>query len=269
MKLQLSKSVFSLILLVISCPLLFAQNYSEDITDASSGIIEAVSEHSGSIPNLAEYAFDEDTIQRGWANQDGADFPAWISYEFPEDVGPKNVVAYSFYCSGNQTNSWSFNFLPVSWTVKGENSDGVFLLDSVEMTVVKLNVRQSFELENDQAFDKYIFTFHETQGMASHTFITEMELFEPKIVSSTSNVVSQTSIDIFPNPTSETLTIKALDEGVYNVSLINPIGQEVFSLKDASLGEALQINCADFSQGMYTLLLQNKKDIMTKHILIK
>ncbi len=269
MKLQLSKSVFSLILLVISCPLLNAQNYSEDITDASSGIIEAVSEHNGSIPNLAEYAFDEDTILRGWANQDGADFPAWISYEFPEDVGPKNVVAYSFFCSENQTNSWSSIFLPVRWTVKGENSDGIFLLDSVEFAVVKLNAWQTFELENDQTFDKYIFTFHETEGMTRHTFMTEMELYEPKIVSSISKVVSQTSIDVFPNPTSETLTIKTLNEGVYNISLINPIGQEVFSLQDASIGKELQINCADFSQGMYTLLLQNEKDIMTKQIIIE
>jgi len=254
----------------LSCSLhAISQDYSDDITDSSTGIIKAVSEHLGSIPNLAEYAFDENLTAQGWANNTGADFPAWIRYQFPETSGPRNVVAYSIYCSDMQSNFWPSSYRPVRWTLRGENSEGNFLLDSVEMADIFINEWSLFEFENEQFFDAYTFTFYETVGNSSFTFITEMELYEPASLMSTLNQIKPKSqINVFPNPVEEILTISSKMTNDFDITLIDNLGQIVYALNDADLTSKLELNCFQYPTGTYTLHLESKEEVLTQRIII-
>ncbi len=268
MTFHIYKPFFFLLLLLPFSPPIFAQDYSEDITDASTGIIEAISEHAGPVPNLAAYAFDEDVINLGWANSEASDFPAWISYEFPDTSGAKNVVAYSLICSNDQSNTWPSDYMPVRWTLEGENSDGVVLLDSVEAASLKVNEWQLFEFENDEFFEKYIFTFYETKGGFPFTFVTEMELYEPKTAVSVRELNPENLIAIYPNPVSQFLTISVKNSEVFNISVFNELGQQVDFLKDISISDNLELDCSSYGKGVYSLLFQSEDGFSTKRIVV-
>ena len=247
----------------------FTQDYSEDITDASTGIIEAISEHPGSIPNLAAYAFDNDTTIRGWANSMPTDFPAWISYEFPETEGPKKVVAYRLYCSNQQSNFWPSSFIPVAWTLEGENNDGLFLLDSVVTAGINTNEWKQFEITNEQYFDKYIFTFYRTQGNQPFTFVTEMELYEPAEIVNTTQLDAEALVDIYPNPVSEILTIRTKNSELLSITVFNDLGQKITNINDVHALDNVQLDCSQYHKGVYTILFQSQNGWSTKRIVIE
>lgn len=190
------------------CYYLKAQ-YSKDVT--GHGTAEAISEHQGTTPNLAEYAFDEDTIYRGWANE-WPDNRPWLLYDFGVDSA-KNIQAYRFYLSSLQDNSWVGNqWNPTMWVVEGTNDSNWTVLDTVVADGLITDEWYFFELPNELRFSKYRFTFLRSPSEVGFVRVTEIEMFEkiePAAIQTIENEFS-----LYPNPieVGEKLFIQSTEE---------------------------------------------------------
>jgi PKD repeat protein len=96
-----------------------------------------------------------------------------------------------------------------------------------------------------------------------------VEVISPDVVGINVNELSE-RIKIYPNPTSDKLTIET-KSGIaqsYVLSVKNIQGQEVLS-KKINFANSYSIDVSDLSNGIYILSLQNEKENFVKKIIIQ
>jgi hypothetical protein len=79
------------------------------------------------------------------------------------------------------------------------------------------------------------------------------------------------SISIYPNPSIGLFTVefKRVTENNSNISIVNSIGNVVFS-EELKIGESLRkINLSDFSKGIYFIELQTELGVYKKKIILQ
>ncbi len=92
------------------------------------------------------------------------------------------------------------------------------------------------------------------------------------IVGINENAMSKSKLNIHPNPSNETAAIifELEQKGKITLSIINTKGQEV---KQMNLGEQekgqINLDCSNFSSGVYFINLQTEKGILTEKLIIE
>ena len=79
------------------------------------------------------------------------------------------------------------------------------------------------------------------------------------------------SISIYPNPSTGLFTVefKRVKENNSNISIVNSIGNVVFS-EELIIGEfSKQIDLSNFSKGIYFLELQTEREVYKKKIILQ
>lgn len=72
------------------------------------------------------------------------------------------------------------------------------------------------------------------------------------------NSVSDLSIDIYPNPAQQFITIDAANERDYHLKIVDALGRTVFELKDGRTSKVV-LNIESFSRGTYYVFLDGEK----------
>jgi hypothetical protein len=75
-------------------------------------------------------------------------------------------------------------------------------------------------------------------------------------------VVKANGVNIYPNPASSVINISASDIKANNISLINSLGQEVFTTSSANTS----INVADFAEGSYVVKIRTENNVIVEKI---
>ena len=71
-------------------------------------------------------------------------------------------------------------------------------------------------------------------------------------------------VSMYPNPASETLTIEAPNQDVFNVSIFDMAGKKLFQTEQTSA--LMTIDVSSFSRGVYFVTLN---DTLTKKLIIQ
>jgi len=76
-------------------------------------------------------------------------------------------------------------------------------------------------------------------------------------------------VNIYPNPANSNITIENINSGNKNylLRLINIEGQEVYS-KEITFSNIYQLELSEFVNGVYSLILQNDKELISKRIIL-
>jgi hypothetical protein len=69
-------------------------------------------------------------------------------------------------------------------------------------------------------------------------------------------------VSVYPNPASNVINISASDIKATNISLINSVGQEVFSTSNANAS----INVADFAEGSYIVKIRTENNVIIEKV---
>ena len=75
------------------------------------------------------------------------------------------------------------------------------------------------------------------------------------------------TINVFPNPVQDMLTIDNTEGEILNVKLLNSVGQEIQVI--CTLNSKIQIDCSTFESGIYIVEIQSKNGITKKKINIQ
>ncbi|MCK4638469.1 MAG: T9SS type A sorting domain-containing protein, partial [Bacteroidales bacterium] len=81
------------------------------------------------------------------------------------------------------------------------------------------------------------------------------------------------NIGIYPNPNNGTFTLKLNSSEInkINYRIVNSIGNVLFKVKDVQINGEYEntIDLSDYSEGIYFLIIENKKGIINKKIVIQ
>ena len=100
-----------------------------------------------------------------------------------------------------------------------------------------------------------------TNGSTSSTTITAIKQPNPSLL----------SMDIYPNPTSDMLTldIKHVAEDAYTINIIDINGKQVYDARHAGLSGIININVAPLARGTYLLkMMSNKNELLGSYQIV-
>ena len=114
--------------------------------------------------------------------------------------------------------------------------------------------------------------FKTTNDNGNNLYIDNVNLSQPSTMGVTKNSKNLASISIFPNPTKgETnLKINALSAGNANLSVVNALGQVVYSrsiLLNVGIN-MVQVDVKEFSSGLYNVILESNNSTTSKKITV-
>lgn len=82
------------------------------------------------------------------------------------------------------------------------------------------------------------------------------------ITTGIAKVAKANGVSVYPNPANNVINISASDIKATNISLINSVGQEVFSTSNANT----TINVADFAEGSYIVKIRTENNVIIEKV---
>lgn len=134
--------------------------------------------------------------------------------------------------------------------------------------VFSFNIKQ--ELAGSGSADETTLTFKnlyavDNQGNYLDVAVTNPELFITNIVSTNTPVVQD--LILYPNPTSDVLTVESKDSYLEEIKLLNSIGHEIFSF---SFNQPIvELDIQSLTSGVYFLNIKTSKGTAAKKFLKK
>lgn len=106
---------------------------------------------------------------------------------------------------------------------------------------------------------------YQTDDITKHTVINTIKGGQPAPIG-LSESVSQSNINIYPNPTNQYFTIETI-EIPKSIQLFNAVGQLVYTITPTQKTEVIDV--AQQPKGLYFVQIQNQKDeILLKKIVV-
>ena len=152
----------------------------------------------------------------------------------------------------------------VNWSVIGEESNGTDLLAVRSFGSGKVVLWYGQRSFRNAGSTGNVYETDITEGSNTQYHIN---LFNYFANTSAVQYLSNSDINIFPNPTKSSITISYANNDKFNLSIFNTLGQSVFS-EDAIINSK-SINISEFNKGIYFLIISDLKGnkLLTKKII--
>jgi hypothetical protein len=114
--------------------------------------------------------------------------------------------------------------------------------------------------------------FVTTNDNGNNLYVDNINLSQPKPTSISAIINANEDVVLFPNPTNElvNLRINASSSFIANISLLNVLGQTVYT-KQVSLndgGNSIQLDVAELASGVYSFIIDSTSGSITKKLMI-
>lgn len=95
------------------------------------------------------------------------------------------------------------------------------------------------------------------------------ECYQDTIALNTNDFKSETNVIVYPNPTSEIISINAATSSIYSVTIVNMDGRIIHKYSNPITTNQFTIYTSDLSVGMYNLSIETDNGIVNKKIIVR
>ncbi len=180
--------------------------------------------------------------------ENGEDF--WVRYN--DGSGWQTVATYA---SGSSFNNGSFYTATVTLDAASFNlTDGA-----------QFRIQCDASGNGDQVYiDEVTVTGSQTSGFSTGPVVTIEEL--PTLVSFNANDEIEEDIKLFPNPTSEKVSIQVTDE-IKHISIFNMEGREILRRSYEGIEQTI-LDVSSLATGVYMISVQTEEELITERLVI-
>ncbi len=154
-------------------------------------------------------------------------------------------------------------------TIKLEDHTDANINHAVQLTNTQINNWEEMEFDfsgaQSNTYDKIVIFFDIDSTHVNPYYFDDIELIADPTITSTQNVINNSSVIVYPNPFNNNITINTID--AQNINIYNSIGKLVFSSKINSRNQ--EIDLSELNNGLYILRVYSKSGIIQTKIIKK
>jgi hypothetical protein len=89
---------------------------------------------------------------------------------------------------------------------------------------------------------------------------------EPVIITSVDDPFNNASVEVYPNPVSQTLNVSNLPGTIVNYALIDPLGRRVS--QGATSDKSLQVSVSQLQRGLYLIVIWSESMKLSRRVVL-